>query len=122
MTMSANKQVVQAYMEAFARWDHAAILALLTDDVEWIIPGAVHRTGKAGFDAEIEGPGSAGPPGITLTRLIEEGDVVVAEGAVRAPTVDGVLRLDFCDVFELRDGKIRRLISYLMPQPEDGSP
>ena len=39
----------------------------------------------------------------------------VAEGSVRAPKPDGTfLDLVFCDVFDMRNGKIRRLISYLM--------
>jgi ketosteroid isomerase-like protein len=43
-------------------------------------------------------------------------DVVVAEGVVRTQRKDGVtLILAFCDVFEMRGGKIRRLVSYLMP-------
>jgi ketosteroid isomerase-like protein len=42
-------------------------------------------------------------------------DVVVAEGSVRAPKTDGtVLNLVFCDVFDMRGGKIWRLISYLV--------
>lgn len=36
--MTANKRVVEAYMEAFGRTDHAAILDCLTEDVEWLIP------------------------------------------------------------------------------------
>jgi hypothetical protein len=39
----------------------------------------------------------------------------VAEGRVSPRRNDGtVLHLVFCDVFELRDGLIRRLTSYLM--------
>ena len=78
--MSANKETVQHYMAAYARWDHAAVLACLTEDVEWIVPGAFHLVGKDAFDQEIEGRGSAGPPEITVSRLVVEDDVVVAEG------------------------------------------
>jgi ketosteroid isomerase-like protein len=40
---------------------------------------------------------------------------LVAEGSVRTQRQDGtLLNLAFCDVFEMQDGKIRRLISYLM--------
>ena len=47
--------------------------------------------------------------------MTEENDVVIAEGAVRTKKSDGtVINLVFCDVFEMRDGKIRKLISYLM--------
>ena len=113
--MSQNKATVQAYMEAFARSDHPGVLSCLTDDVEWLVPGAFHLHGKKAFDREIENPAFVGRPAITVGRLTEEGDVVVAEGHVRCQKSDGsMLELDFCDVFELRGEKIRRLISYLM--------
>ena len=113
--MSRNKHTVQKYMESFARTDHAEILSCLTDDVEWLIPGAFHITGKEAFDKEIENDAFTGKPDIKVTRLIEEYDVVVAEGTVRAKKADGeIMNLVFCDVFEMRGGKIRKLISYLM--------
>jgi uncharacterized protein len=118
-----NKHTVQTYMQAFGRTDHAAILACLTDDVEWIIPGMFHIKGKAAFDKEIENDAFTGSPTITVTRLVEENDVVVAEGAVRAARKDGgLLNAVFCDVFEMKDSKIRRLISYLMMLPEKPAP
>ena len=58
-------------------------------------------------------------PAITVTRMTEEDDVVVAEGSVRTQRRDGrLLNLAFCDVFEIQDGKIRRLINYLMEHGE----
>ena len=92
-----------------------ALAACLTDDVEWVIPGAFHVRGKDDFAKHIVDEGFVGHPLITVSRLTEEDDVVVAEGSVRAPKQDGsFLDLVFCDVFELRGGKIRRLVSYLM--------
>jgi uncharacterized protein len=112
---SANKSTVEKYMDAFRRSDHQEILSYLTDDVEWLIPGAFHIKGKDAFDQEIENPAFVGRPAITVTRLTEDGDVVVAEGSVRSARRDGgQLHAVFCDVFEMRDAKIRRLISYLM--------
>jgi uncharacterized protein len=117
--MSANKETVQRYMDAYGRWDHAAVLACLTDDVEWVVPGAFHLVGKAAFDNEIEGQGAAGPPEIVVIRLVEEDDVVVAEGTVRNALTDGgVLSLVYCDVFLMREGLIRHLTSYLMVTPD----
>ena len=67
---------------------------------------------------EIESRGAAGPPEITVTRMVEEDDVVVAEGTVRNALQDGgVLSLVYCDVFLMRDNQIRHLTSYLMPVP-----
>lgn len=116
--MSKNKQTVQEYMDSFTVTDHPRILACLTDDVEWIIPGAFHIRGKAAFDREIEGEAFVGSPAITVTRMTEENDIVVAEGTVRtARRVGSDLHLAFCDVFEMLDGKIRRLTSYVVELP-----
>jgi ketosteroid isomerase-like protein len=113
--MTENKRTVEQYMAAFRASDHSAILSCLTDDVVWDIPGMVHLTGKAAFDQEIENPAFVGKPDITVTRMVEEADVVVAEGTVRTQRRDGdMMNLRFCDVFILRDGKIRQLTSYLM--------
>jgi ketosteroid isomerase-like protein len=102
-------------MDAFTRSDHPEILSCLTDDVEWVIPGAFHLTGKEAFDKEIENDAFVGRPAITVTRMIEENDVVVAEGSVQSARRDGGrLHAVFCDVFVMRDAKVRHLTSYLM--------
>jgi len=113
--MTANKITVAKYMDGFRKSDHGMILGCLTDDVVWDMPGAFHLTGKAAFDREIENPAFVGSPTITISRMTEENDVVVAEGAVRAQrATGGVLNAVFCDVFVMRGGKIAQLITYLM--------
>ena len=113
--MTPNKKTIEAYMDGFRTTDRPMILSCLTDDVEWVIPGAFHVRGKDDFATHIVDEGFVGHPVITVSRLLEAGETVVAEGAVRAPTKDGTfLDLVFCDVFDMRDGKIRRLVSYLM--------
>jgi uncharacterized protein len=113
--MTANKRTVNKYMEGFGRSDHAQILSCLTDDVEWEIPGAVHLRGKEAFAKEIENEGFVGSPTITVTRMTEENDIVVAEGSVRTQRRNGtLLSLQYCDVFVMQAGKIKQLVSYLM--------
>jgi uncharacterized protein len=113
--MSENKATVERYMDGFNKSDHEQILSCLTDDVEWEMPGAFHHVGKAAFDGEIENEAFVGRPVVTVTRLVEEDDVVVAEGRVRAERREGgILHAVFCDVFLMTDGKIRRLTTYLM--------
>lgn len=113
--MSSNRQTVERYMEAFSRSDHGEILSCLADDIEWILPGIFHLKGKIAFDREIENDAFTGSPVITINRMTEEYEVVVAEGVVHSARKDGgVLDAVFCDVFEMRDGKIWRITSYLM--------
>jgi uncharacterized protein len=113
---TSNQQTVASYMEGFRRDDHARILACLTDDVEWLLPGAFHSRGKAEFAQHIVGECFVPGPEIVVARTIEAGDVVVAEGTVRTRQHDGaVLDFVFCDVFEMVRGRIRKLTSYLMP-------
>jgi ketosteroid isomerase-like protein len=102
-------------MDGFRKSDHEQILSCLTDDVEWEMPGAFHLVGKDAFDKEIENDAFVGSPAITITRMTEENDVVIAEGSVRCQKkVGGFLNAVFCDAFTMRNSKIKRLVSYLM--------
>jgi ketosteroid isomerase-like protein len=113
--MTHNKKIVEMYMDGFRGTDRPLILSTLADDVEWEIPGAFHARGKEEFNTHIVDDGFVGAPAISVTRLTEDDNVVVAEGAVRTQRKDGTfLNLAFCDVFEMQAGKIRRLTSYLM--------
>lgn len=113
--MTENKKIIQKYMDGFNKSDHKQILSCLTDDVEWVLPGAFHLLGKKEFDREIENPAFEGKPEIVFTRMIEENNIVVAEGTVRAKKKDAeYIDLVFCDVFEMKNGLIKKLTSYLM--------
>ena len=113
--MSDNKRTIERYMDGFRHTDRSKILSCLTDDVEWEIPGYFSARGRAEFESHIVDEGFTGSPVIDVTRLVEENDVVVAEGTVLARRTDGTtVNLAFCDVFDMRAGRIRRLVSYLM--------
>ena len=117
--MSENKATVEKYMDGFRKGDHDLVLSCLTDDVVWEIPGVFHLVGKEAFDKEIENEAFVGHPTITVSRIMQENDVVVAEGAVRAQRrAGGILNAVFCDVFVMRRGKIAQLTSYLMEVPQ----
>ena len=112
--MTENRRTVERYIEAFNRADHDLTESCLTDDVEWVVPGAFQLQGRAAFRKEAE---KVGPDRIvvTVSRVVEENDVVIAEGAVNGKSDDGQpLSLVFCDVFEMRGGKIGRLTSYVV--------
>lgn len=115
--MTPNKQTVEEYMAAFRISDHARVLACLTDDIVWKMPGIYEHVGKEAFDKEIENDNFIGSPTIQIIKLVEENDIVIAEGAVQGKMKNGnMLDAVFCDVFEMENGKIKKLTSYLMSQ------
>lgn len=112
--MTGRKKVVESYMASFARQDWPGMLALTTDDVErWEVGAPTRTRGKKELDREIR-PG----PEVTelrshVTRMTEEGNVVVAEGMVEVIKKDGVvIRVQFCDIFEFEGEKIKRLTAF----------
>ena len=79
--VSPHKAIVERYFEGFRRRDHERILACLTDDVVWDLPGHAHLAGKEAFDREIERPDATDGPTLIIDRLVEEADTVVAIGS-----------------------------------------
>jgi ketosteroid isomerase-like protein len=123
VTSADRKRVVERYVDGFRTGDHELIHSCLTDDVVWEMPPHFQLSGRAAFDDAIENEATPGLPTIQLIQLVEEGDVVVAEGAVQAELKAGG-RIDalFCDVFHFRDDKICRLVTYQVDRrPDDGT-
>jgi uncharacterized protein len=118
--MSARKDLVLEYHEGFRESDHRRVLACLTEDVVWDLPGFRHLQGKAEFDSEIENPDFEGSPTLHVDRLVEEGDTVVAIGRGEGRhKVGGPFRFAYCTVFTFRDNLIGRVESYVVPVPAD---
>src|SRR5918994_1282863 len=117
---SRNVQTVNAYLDGFRKNDHEQILSCLTDDIEWTVFGAFHLTGKEAYDNAIEGSGFAGPPRLDVVRVVEEGDVVMAEltGSVTRDTGE-VMRMFMAEVFVLRSGKIAERRAWVIELKEN---
>jgi ketosteroid isomerase-like protein len=120
--VSTRTDVVERYFDGFRRSDHAQILALLTDDVAWDLPGFRHLTGKEAFDGEIENEAFEGRPTLRVDRLVEGPDAIVAIGDGEARFRTGQIhRFAFCDVFTFRGELIERVESYLVPLQAPGA-
>lgn len=109
-----QKSTVQAYMNSYAAGNHDALLGLLHDDITWDVSGHILQNGKEAYRQEMNKGNFEGSPAISATRMIEEGNIVVAEGTVTGTLINGdKLDLVFCDVFEFEDGLIKKLTSYV---------
>jgi len=87
MTQPSQRDLVAQYFDGFRASDHHAVLATLTDDVEWVIQGARTTRGKAEFDSEIENPDFTGSPTLDVHQTFEDGPVVIVVGRVAAPVL-----------------------------------
>lgn len=115
----SNKKVVQTYIEGFNALDHQKILSCLTENVIWDMPGFFFHEGKEAFDKEIENDAFTGKPVISIIRMVEEDNIVIAEGNVKATMKNGgLLDAVFCDVFHFENDKIKQLTTYLMPKKQ----
>ena len=111
--VSERKAVVERYIEGFRRGDREMILDCLTDDVEWNLLGWQSLAGKDSFAGEIQNDAFVGTPELTIERMVEEDDVVVAFGAGRGRLrAGGELEFVFSDAFYFDGDKIRRLDTY----------
>ena len=105
-----NKAVTRAAWDAFAAGDLESIMKVLTDDIEWVIPGnstigGIYR-GKdevTNFLMTLAGKGFASTP----EHVIAEGDHVVVLARV---TADGQSS-DQANVLTFRDGKVAKFQS-----------
>jgi len=108
--MSANKKVVESYFGSTGT-DYARVLADDVELVEWadgVAATGARTLGKAAF---VENRGTR-EFRTEVTRLTEEGRVVVAEGMAHGSTKEGhPWTVRFCDIFEVEDGKVKRMTS-----------
>jgi uncharacterized protein len=110
--MSANRNLIEAYLGTTDRSQAGRFLA---DNVEWVEWGeGVPPTGviTRGKEAFIQNFGSDDLRS-EIHRITEEGNVVVAEGTAHVTKKDGNhLSVRFVDIFEVENGKIKRLNSF----------
>jgi ketosteroid isomerase-like protein len=121
MTTSENKALVERIMQARAGGDRSRFMDAMADDFVWRIIGSTawsgEYAGKAAVRERLLKPLCAqleGPPRITLTRLLAEGDHVVAQCAGEATTVSGARYANtYCFVIRIENGRLREMTEYL---------
>jgi uncharacterized protein len=120
-----NKATAQRFFELFSASDIDGVLALMTDDATWRIPGKKELTPTAGvytkerigrlFRRMLEGLTA----GLSMTVLsaIAEGDRVALEVVSSGDLKNGRLyRQEYHFLMEFRDGKISAVREYLDTQ------
>jgi hypothetical protein len=88
--MTHNQRTVVTYRKAFARPDHAGILACLADKVRWVMAGAHILSPKETFDKAIENPAFVSRPIVRMSRILEENDVPCFSSRKDGPDTPGL--------------------------------
>jgi ketosteroid isomerase-like protein len=114
-------EALKAICEAWNRLDHDALADLFTEDGVFEDP-LNERTARGREDVRaITGPGMAALSEceVTLSTVVENGELALCEGMFRSALAEGGARFDFpfAMAVELRDGRIARLSEYFDTAP-----
>jgi ketosteroid isomerase-like protein len=121
MSAEQNKQLVTSTWQAFVKGDIKTAFANMSDEISWLIPGSIPNMSglKKGKPAIIEFARNAAklfPHGLQseIRRVYADGDTVLMELTNRGKFANGKdYENEYCFVFELEGGKIRRVREYV---------
>ena len=124
MSVEANKELVAKTWDAFAKGDIKTAFANMSDEVSWLIPGNLPnlsglRKGKAAIVEFARHAAKIFPSGLKseVKRVYGDGDTVIVEMTNRGKVFNGKdYENEYCFVFEVEAGKIRRVREYVDTQ------
>src|ERR1700730_3329326 len=121
MTAEQNAEFVQKTWRDLIGGKVEAALANMSDEVSWLIPGNVPnvsglKRGKDEVRKFVSGIGQTFPQGpqTEIRKTYSAGDAVIVELTNRGKVFNGKdYENEYCFVFELEGGKIRRIREYV---------
>lgn len=124
MTAEQNKELVTKTWSAFGSGDLKTAFANMSDNVSWLVPGSMPgvsglKRGKDEITKFVSGIGTTFPEGLKseFRKVYCDGDTVVVELTNRGKTARGKqYENEYCFIFEIEDGKIRRIREYVDTQ------
>jgi ketosteroid isomerase-like protein len=124
MTAQEKKELVTRTWDAIGKGDIKGAFANMSDDVSWLVPGNLPgvsglKRGKDEILKFMSGVGDTFPEGLQseIRKVHCDGDTVVVELTNRGRVRNGKqYENEYCFVFELEDGKIRRIREYVDTQ------
>jgi uncharacterized protein len=124
VSVETNKQLVKSTWEAFVKGDIKTAFSNMSDEVSWLIPGNLNnlsglRKGKAAILEFARNAAKTFPNGLQtqINRVYGDGDTVIIELTNRGKLANGRdYENEYCFVFEVEAGKIRRVREYVDTQ------
>ena len=123
MSIEKNVQTVKDFFAAIGRGDREALLALVAEDIEWIIPGrgwplaGTHR-GHAGLTNLLETASKSMETSTEPREFIAQEDRVLVVGFARGriKATNKTFEDDWVFAITVRDGKLTSIREYIDTQ------
>jgi uncharacterized protein len=123
MSIEANVQTVKDFFAAIGRGDRERLLALVAEDIEWIIPGedwplAGTRHGHAGLADLLETASKSIETSTEPREFVAQGDRVLVVGFARGKikATNKTFEDDWIFAITVRDGKLTNIREYVDTQ------
>ena len=123
MSIENNIQTVKDFFAAIGRGDREALLALVAEDIEWIIPGedwplAGTRHGHAGLADLLETASKSMETSTEPREFVAQGDRVLVVGFARGKikATNKTFEDDWIFAITVRDGKLTSIREYIDTQ------
>lgn len=111
-----NKELLLNANEQVSKGNYDGFLDYCTEDIRWDFTGDQFLNGKEEVRAYMKAA-YLEPPKVAVDRLIADGDLLVAHGKIELLDTDGTWRgYDYCDIWQIFDGKLASLKAYVVPQ------
>lgn len=109
-----NKQTLTGFLDAFDKNDTEAILSYVADDIHWNMIGDMTIAGKAALRKFFTENADMKVVKSTRAHFILNGDEAAITGEVlcRNEKTGKEYHMDYCDVYELQAGKIKKMVTY----------
>ncbi len=123
MSIEKNIQTVKDFFAAIGRGDREALLALVAEDIEWIIPGkdwplAGRRHGHAGLADLLETASRSIETSTEPREVVAQGDRVLVVGFARGKikATNKTFDDDWIFAITVRDGRLTNIQEYVDTQ------
>jgi uncharacterized protein len=123
MSIEKNIQTVKDFFATIGRGDREALLALVAEDIEWIIPGTdwplagTHR-GRAGLVNLLETASKSIETSTEPREFVAQGDRVLVVGFARGKikATNKTFEDDWIFAITVRDGRLTNIREYVDTQ------
>ncbi len=112
-----NKTILQQIIRGFDENDFDLIIDSVTEDMTWEMLGTTSINGKTALKKWFKDTEGMQLLESTKDHIILQDDTATVDGVAKCKGPDGTIYdMFYADVYEFRDGKVSKMISYTLPR------